>query len=228
MVNMKDEYGLEIDPEDKKYLRMIHLIARKYPINARCGYEDYLSVGIAALADARGKYDATRKAKFITFAYHCIKNAIEKEFQRNHNLVSGCIPYHIQGDKKAEDKIRFLNATTVSLSISRKEIQDAGLAPPVRNKRFRPAFKDIIMESGLDNPRNNAERLEIKEKMTEMIATLEDDEQDIIYRRVFQGDTFQQIADAKEMTWRAVNYQFHHALETLKRRCTVAGLDIYA
>jgi DNA-directed RNA polymerase sigma subunit (sigma70/sigma32) len=138
------------------------------------------------------------------------------------------MPYNLKKEDGLKEKIQFLNATTVSLSISRKELDDLGIAKSARYVRHRPSLKEVIVESGIDNPDVYAEKKEIASKMDALIDTLEDDEKDIIYRRIFRGHTFQEIADAKRMTWRAVDYHFRRSLEKLKTRCKRVGLDIYA
>lgn len=221
---------IEVPDEFKDYIDLVHRIAHAYPTNARCDFEDYVSVGLAALAQARELFDPTRGVKFSTYAFPIVKNAIEKEFQHNANAISGCTPYFIKKDEKHRRAINFINNTTVSLSISRKDLDMHDVSPQTypSPKRLRPSLKEIIVESGTHCPETAAERSEIIDKVDEIIAGLEPEEQDIIFRRVFHEDTFQEIADAKKLTWRTVNYRFHKSMEKIKDKLREAGLEVYA
>jgi RNA polymerase sigma factor (sigma-70 family) len=218
---------IEIPEEFREYASMVHKIAHGYPENARCSYEDYMSVGLAALIEAKQTFDPNRGVKFSTFAYTCIKNEIEKEFQNNVNALSGCSPYFVNEVEGERERISFLNNSLVSLSETKKSLDDRFQQ---ENWSFKPTapLKEIIVESGLSDPEQFAQWGEMREKVVEILDSLDADEKDIVYRRVFEGDTFQAIADAKKMTWRTVNYRFCRGLEKLKDKMIEAGLDIYA
>jgi RNA polymerase sigma factor (sigma-70 family) len=223
---------IEVPDEFKEYIDMVRRVAHAYPTNPRCDFEDYVNVGLAALAQAKISYDPDNKtgAKFSTYAFPFVKNAIEKEFQATANAISGCTPYFINKGEAHREAIRFINNTTVSLSISRKDLDSYNLLPSHNPspKRMRPSLKEIIVESGTNCPETSAERGELIDKIDSIIADLDADEQDIIYRRVFHEDTFQEIADAKKLTWRTVNYRFHKCMDKLRDKLLEAGLEVYA
>jgi RNA polymerase sigma factor (sigma-70 family) len=231
MVDKVEHYGLDIPNECKPYIRMVHSIAKRYhkETNPRIDYDDLVSVGLAAIMQARETWDENRNPRFSSYAYPHIKTAIEKEFQNTINVVSGCTPYHINNTEGAKEEIEFINANTVSLQASRKTLEGLGEAVPARGTgRHKPTLKEMMIESGANNPHACAERAEIAEKVDAIIAELEREAQDIVYRRVFCGDTFQDIAKAKKLTWRAVNYSFHKSMGKLKDKFEQAGLKIYA
>ena len=229
---MQNEIQTITVPEDfEPYIDLVRRLAHSYPTNARCDFEDYVNVGLAAMAKAKELFDPNAGVKFITYAYPIVKNAIEKEWQQNANAVSGCTPYFVNKSDEDREHIRFINNTVVSLSASRKDLDLDPLKIYTQGgvpKRIRPTLKEMIVESGIDCPESFAQREEIIAKVDELIADLEPEEQDIIYRRVFQEDTFQQIADDKQLTWRTVNYRFHKSMEKLKEKLLEAGLEVYA
>jgi len=230
MVNKIEHYGLDIPAECEPYIRMVHSIAKRYhkETNPRIDYDDLVSVGLAAIMQAKNTWDENRNPRFSSYAYPHIKTAIEKEFQNTINVVSGCTPYHIKNTEGAKEEIEFINSTAVSLQSSRRTLSIEGFKCSTPINHRKQTLKEMMIESGANNPHACAERAEIAEKVDAIIAKLEREAQDIVYRRVFCGDTFQDIAQAKSMTWRAVNYSFHKSMGKLKDKFEQAGLKIYA
>ena len=230
MIVHNEQPTIEITDEYEDHINLIYRIARAYPTNARCDLDDYVSVGMAAYAEAKKSFDPERGIKLITYVYRPIKNAIEKEFQNNANVISGCTPYFINKDEAHRDKIRFINNTTVSLSTSRRDLSDFFHIAPhayTSGKSIQPSLKEMIVESGTNCPQECAERTELIEKVDAIIESLEPEEQDIIYRRFFNEDSFQKIADATNLTWRVANGRYHKCMEKLRDRLIEVGLNIY-
>ena len=222
-------------PDDEKYMGIVYRLAHKYdkfPTNGRCDFEDYVSAGMAALNMARRSFNPTLKTKFSTYAFPFIKNAIEKEYQGIANAVSGATPYHVNNTEGVREEISFINNTMVSLT---GPVDDDGKPYPSRpqpanaaQKQIKPQLKELIVASGKGDPAANAERNEIIETIDTIIDSLDKDDRDIIYRRMFAGDTFQQIADAKDLSWRAVHLKFGNLKKKLRMKFEEAGLDEYA
>ena len=222
---------MEVPVEYEDYINLIRRIAHSYPTNARCDFEDYVSVGMAAFVEAQKTFDPTLDIKLITYIYRPIKNAIEKEFQKNANALSGCSVYFVNKSEEDRAEIEFLNRTAISLSASRKDIDEFYNVPlfvTASGKNIKPSLKQLIVESGANCPETHAQRGELIEKVDAIIDDLEPEEQEIIYRRIFQEDTFQEIADATQLSWRTVNYRYHKSIEKLRELVVKAGLDIYA
>lgn len=230
MVDKIQYYGLDIPEDCEPYIKLVHSIAKKYhkTNNPRIDYDDLVQVGLSAIMQAKTTWDEDRNPRFSSYAYPHIKTAIEKEFQNNINAISGATPYHINNTEGAREEIEFINATTVSLQASRRTLTIEGFkcATPINSRK--QTLKEMMVESGANNPHACAERAEIAEKVDAIIGELEREAQDIVYRRVFCGDTFQNIADAKKLTWRAVNYSFHKSMGQLKDKFVQAGLNVYA
>jgi len=223
MKYLKTEYL----PEDRQYIDMVYKIAHKYGENTRCSFEDYVSVGLMALHKARETFNKDEGVQFQTYAYHLIESAILKEWQANANELS-CSPYHVKNTEGAKEEVSRQNATVISVHQDvggddgshfniQNSISTSGINAQVRN-----------VASGAMTPIEAAEQEEIMEKVDDILDTLDKDDRDIIIRRMFQGETFQYIADVKKMSWRTVNYKFHKIKNELKDRFVDAGLDVYA
>ena len=222
---------LDIMPEHQEFIDLIYRLAHAYPENPRCSFEDYVSVGMAALECARQSFDEGREIKFSTYTYPFIKNAIEKEFQNNVNALSGATPYHFNNTEGAKEEIQFINNTSISLSANRRDLDESPYIKHIdwQQPRYkRPTLKEVIIESGAFNPERRAEQIEISNALSAAMGQLEEEERDIIFRRLFNEDTFQDIAEATNLSWRAVNYRFHKSLEKMKELLIEAGMDIYA
>jgi RNA polymerase sigma factor (sigma-70 family) len=222
-------YDIEYAPEDEPYIKMVYKIAHEYATNARVDFEDYVSVGLAALYKARETYEEGTNAKFSTYAHSVIENAIKKEWQENANMLS-CSAYHAKNTDGAADEIRFQNATALSLDVSKRLTNPADDDKPKASgaaHKEKPV-KPVILASGTDDPEEAAQKDEIIQKVDAIIEEFDKEDRDIIYRRVFAGETFQHIADAKKMSWRAVNYRFKKLQDKLKTKFSKAGLNIYA
>ncbi|MHA2064814.1 MAG: hypothetical protein ACXABY_10610 [Candidatus Thorarchaeota archaeon] len=165
--------------------------------------------------------DKTEKAKTLgAYIAWSVKNAIAKEFQKNVSILSGCSTYLVKKDETTMKDVIRINNSVISLSATRNEREEFGERTP---------FKEIAETSGEYSPTSMAERAEIQSKMIEIMQTkLDSDEREIVYRRVFEGDTFANIAKTQKLTGRAVTYRFHKALEKMRVPCEEAGLEIYA
>jgi RNA polymerase sigma factor (sigma-70 family) len=222
---------MEVPVEYEDYINLIRRIAHSYPTNPRCDFDDYVSVGMAAFVEAQKTFDPTLDIKLITYVYRPIKNAIEKEFQKTTNALSGCSTYFINKSDEDRAEIEFLNRTAISLSASRKDIDqfyNAPLMVTASGKNIRPSLKQLIVGSASGCPQTSAQRSELIEKVDAIIDDLQPEEQEIIYRRIFQEDTFQEIAEATRLSWRTVNYRYHKSIEKLRELVVKAGLEIYA
>lgn len=62
-------------------LRLVVYIAKKFE-NTAAGIEDLISIGTIGLMKAVDTFDATRKARFSTYASRCIENEIRMQFRR--------------------------------------------------------------------------------------------------------------------------------------------------
>ena len=74
------DLGTEYEDEAKAILiehnlRLVVYIAKKFD-NTGVGVEDLISIGTIGLMKAVDTFDATRKARFSTYASRCIENAI--------------------------------------------------------------------------------------------------------------------------------------------------------
>ena len=217
---------IQIPTQYKDYEDLVFRIAHSYPENSRCEFNDYVNVGLAALAQAERDFDPGRGVQFITYAYIVVKTAIEKEFQDNVNALSGCTPYFINEVDGTREYISYLNNSMVSISETKKSLDDRFQQEGWKFSLNAP-LKEVIVESGIVDPERVAEVNEMRDKIIEIIDTLEPQEKDIVYRRLYEGDTFQAIADAKNITWRTAYYHFYRSLEKLKDKLQEAGLDIY-
>ncbi len=232
---MKDkDTDLDVAPEYAPYIDMIHSIARNYATNPRCDVEDYVNIGMMALYEAIKKYDpvANPNTKLSTFAYPFIDNAIRQEFQRTNNTLSGCTPYHIKQTEGAAEQIKYINSSTVSLTASRGSLEETPYYPVSKstyNKwKRKPLLREIVVESGIDEPDVRAERMEIAEKVDAIIADLSKQDQEIVFRRAFSSHTFKEIAAATGISQRQAHYRWEQLQETLKEGFVAAGLDVYA
>lgn len=213
--------------EDRPYMKMIYGLAHKYTDNPRCSFEDYVNVGLMGLHRARQTYTNNKSTKFSTHAYNVIKNDMMKEWQNNANVLS-CSAYHIANTKGAKEEIEFQNATTISMNQPNKN------QPNKNHREITPSgFTNYnktakAVASGSFSPEEVAEKSEIIDKVDSILDSIDEDDRDIIIKRIFEGETFQYIAETKDMSWRTVNYRFHKLMESLKPRFIEAGLDIYA
>ena len=234
------ETDLDIAPEHAPYIDMIKSIARNYAVNVRCGMEDYISVGMMALSEAIRKYnpDENPNTKLSTFAYPFIDNAIRQEFQRSNNTLSGCTPYHIKNTEGAAEEIKYINTSIVSITATRGDLDGAfGANMPINltlrhaNPKWawrRPLLREVIVESGVGSPSEQAERMEIADKVDKIIAELPRQDQEIVFRRAFSGDTFKEIAAATGISERQAHYKWERLQSTLKEGFIAAGLECYA
>ena len=62
-------------------LRLVVYLAKKYE-NSGVPAEDLISIGTIGLMKAVDTFDATRKARFSTYASRCIENEIRMQFRR--------------------------------------------------------------------------------------------------------------------------------------------------
>ena len=222
---------IEVPEDMQEFLPIILSLADKYYENQtpRISYEDYVNVGLAAAYKARESFDPTRGAKLKSYVYSAIRNGMNDEFSQTRNVVSGCTPHRLKTNPEVRAEIDFINNTALSLSVSRHDI--VPMYPPTHEyqpKRPRPTLKEIIVESGIDGPLARIERIELQEQIDLLIDELDEQSQQIVYRRIFDGDTFQSIADDNGWSHRTVTYRFNKALEQLKSKCEEVGLDIYA
>ena len=65
----------------ERNLRLVVYIARKFE-NTGVNIEDLISIGTIGLMKAVDTFDATRKARFSTYASRCIENEIRMQFRR--------------------------------------------------------------------------------------------------------------------------------------------------
>lgn len=218
---------IEYLPEDEPYIEMVYKIAHKYGENTRCSFEDYVSVGLMALHKARASYDDKQDVKFQTYAYRLIETAIMKEWQSNANELS-CSPYHVKNTEGAKEEVDKQNATVISVH---QDIGNGEGGPlTIQNSISTSGINSQAhsMPSGDLSPVEAAEKEEIMRKVDLILDGLDKDDRDIVIRRIFQGETFQYIADVKGMSWRAVNYKFMKIKDELKVKFESAGLDIYS
>mgnify|MGYP000389998755 CR=1 FL=1 len=80
------DLGTEYEDEAKAILiehnlRLVVYIAKKFD-NTGVGVEDLISIGTIGLMKAVDTFDATRKARFSTYASRCIENEIRMQFRR--------------------------------------------------------------------------------------------------------------------------------------------------
>lgn len=222
---------IEVPDELQEYMPMILKLAERYDQNEtpRASREDYINAGLAAAYDAIESYDSTRGAKLKTYMWSAIRNRMDDEFTQTRNVVSGCTPHRLKTDETVRKEIDFINNSALSLSVSRHDIVPVYPKNPMAEpKRPRPTLKEIIVESGIENPLERVEKLEIQEQIGALLEELDDQSREIVYRRIFDGDTFQSIADDNDWSYRTVTYRFTKALELLKNKCEKFGLDIYA
>jgi len=218
--------NITFNEEDKPYMKMIYGLAHKYAENPRCSFEDYVNVGLMGLHKARQTYKNNKSTKFSTHAYNVIKNDIMKEWQNNANILS-CSPYHIENTENAKEEIEFHNATTISMNApNKKQPNKTREITPSGFTNYNKTAKAVA--SGSFSPEETAEKFEIIDKVDSILDSLDEDDRDIIIKRMFEGETFQYIAETKDMSWRTVNYRFHKLMESLKPKFIEVGLDIYA
>lgn len=214
--------------EDEPYIALIYKLAREFSgkTNARISLEDYVNVGLAALHKARQVYEKERPEKFITLAHTIIHNEMNDEWAQAANELS-CSQYHIRETPGAKEEVDFQNATILSLSRTvceedRQRLSDVIPASSGMSKNFAGS-----LPSGMREPAESIEQAEVICKVNQILNTLPEDDQDVVKRKIFEGQTFEEIADARHETWRQVNYRYHKVLGNLKNRFIEAGLDTY-
>lgn len=214
---------------DEPYIAQIYKLAYEFhgKPNARIAWEDYVNIGLAALETARKTFDTTRPEKFLTFAYNIIHNEMSDAWAENQNELA-CSQYHIKNTDGAEAEVKFQNATIVSLSRTvceddRQRLADSLPASSGIAKNFAGS-----LPSGFREPSESVEQAELVFKVNQIIEDLPADDKDIVRRKIFEGQTFEEIAEARHETWRQVNYRYHQVLDDLKEKFVDAGLDIYA
>ncbi len=218
---------IEVPEGCEDSLPYICKLVDKYSKNARCDAEDYFSVAFAAVFRAKEKFEELseedklhKKETLGAYIGWAIKNAILKEFQQNVSSLSGCSPYLVKKNEETMRDVIRINNSMISLSATRNEREEFGEHIP---------FKEIAETSGEYSPNTMCEKAEVKAKMIQIMESeLDPNEQEIVYRRVFAGDTFASIAESQKLTGRAVTYRFHKALEKMKEPCEQAGLQTYA
>jgi RNA polymerase sigma factor (sigma-70 family) len=214
---------------DEPYLAMVYGLAGEFNgrPNARISLEDYVNVGLAALEKARQTYDEKRDGKFSTHAHNIIYNEMVDEWAQAQNELS-CSQYHIRNTEGAKEETAFQNATIVSLSRTLKEEDRQRLADSLPTSSGMAKNFAGSLPSGFREPSETVEEAELVDKVDEILKTLPADDRDVVHRKIFEGQTFEEIAEARKETWRQVNYRYHQVLEDLKDRFIEAGLDIYA
>ena len=211
----------QYNKEDEPYIRMIYKIAHGFTENTRCSFEDYVNVGLFALNMAREKFD-NKSANFQTLAYTMIKNAILAEWQKTSNELS-CSAYHINNTEGAKETVKFQNKSKVSLS---QTINNASGSKDLTIESMAADTND--MPSGSYSPEEVAEKNEIKEEITVLLSELDKKDRDIIYKRIFDGETFEHIAEANNTSWRRIHYRYNKIKQKLRTRIIERGLDEYA
>lgn len=224
---MKNMNTIQHLPEDEPFIKMVYDIAHKYVENPRVSFEDYANVGLMALHKARATYKDDMDTKFTTYAYNLIERAVMKEWQENANELS-CSAYHVKNTEGAKELVGFQNATVLSLSGHLKS-EDGDLSDIIPSG-FSASTQSAkrTLASGLQSPEEGAQTAEIIEKVDAILDSLEPQDRDIIYRRMFQGETFETIAQMTGLTWRQAHYKYGKLTESLKDDFVEAGLDIYA
>ena len=79
--NIRDGKPNARDPLITHNLRLVVYIAKKFESPA-VNVEDLISIGTIGLMKAVDTFDATRKARFSTYASRCIENEIRMQFRR--------------------------------------------------------------------------------------------------------------------------------------------------
>ncbi len=225
---MNELLEIQYPAEDEPYIKMVYEVAHKYAENARCSFDDYVSVGIMALHKAKETFDPAKGVKFTTHAYGIIDNDIMKEWQNNVNELS-CSTYHVKNTEGAKEEVAFQNATIVAMH-NRDRDDEQGLEHDISPSGGFTSVNKVAkaVASGSLSPEEGAQTAEIAEKVDAILDSLDDDDKDIIISRMFQGETFDFIASKMNMSWRSVNYRYHKVKESLKDKFVAAGLDVYA
>ncbi|MCI0561215.1 MAG: hypothetical protein MN733_22240, partial [Nitrososphaera sp.] len=170
--------------------------------------------------------DPSINKTFLKFAYGNIYNAILKEWQENANALT-CSTYHIENTEGAKEEVSFQNATTISLNRLPCEEEIATLAEFLpQSSGFAKLGKSI--PSGWNSPDVEMEKNEVIEKVDSILDTLPPEDKDIVYRRMFQGESFDHIAEIKGESYRHIHYRYYRILESLRDKMVEAGLEDYA
>jgi len=227
--------NIQYSPEDEEYIRIIYSIAHEFPTSARCDFDDYVNVGLMALQTARETNTEPDKAKFTTYAHAVIRNAIMQEFLKNRNILK-CSRYEYNNVAGAAEDTDFHNTKTISLDVKKDKGDDRvvwanntyGAAHKASGRGRRKTLREIIVASGIDRPDEAAEKSEVMEVVSRIVDSLPRDDKDIIYRRVYEGDSLQKIAVEKNISWAAANQRFGQVMQRLKEEFEREGLGDYA
>jgi RNA polymerase sigma factor for flagellar operon FliA len=196
-------------------------LRRRYTLTA--SFDDLCSMGLAGLAVAVDRFDATRGASFVTFAYHKIRGAILDGLRRSDRQYSFDVRCRHAAERRATKKLAANDDVSTSVAGSGTDRETAEIASSlshIATIHLAAVSGDEDIPLGLDDL---VHQHEIRDRVQEAIASLPEKEREVIALYYYCDGSFADVAAKLGISRPWASRLHKRALATL--RALLAELD---
>lgn len=233
-----NEYGKEKSAEIREkliieYSPLVKIVAGRLSmyLGSNVEYDDLVGYGVFGLIDAIDKYDMMKEVKFETYASLRIRGAILDQIRK-----MDWIPRTIRQKQKQVDAVSREIETSCGHSASDTEIADKlGISGDEyctwqnQMKITNVISLNEFMEQGsevpngqnntssqFENPEDNIERTELKEKLAQALNLLTEKERKVVLLYYYEDLTLKEISEVMEVSESRISQLHTRAIEKMR------------
>jgi RNA polymerase sigma factor for flagellar operon FliA len=171
-------------------------LRRKYTLTA--SFEDLCAMGFGGLAAAADRFDPSRGASFITFAYHKIRGAILDGLRRSDRQYSFDMRCRLAAERRAAvevaDDTESFTDDDLAAEIGESVPEIASSRRHLATLRLASVFGGGDEDAPLD-PDEEVYRHQVSERVREAIARLPAKEREVIELHYYSDGSFADVGD---------------------------------
>jgi RNA polymerase sigma factor for flagellar operon FliA len=201
-------------------------LRRRYTLSAT--FDDLCAMGMTGLAIAIDRFDPSRGASFVTFAYHKVRGAILDGLRRSDRRYSFEMRCHVAAERRAAEQLAFDDGLLSCGSESRIET----VADDIAASMTQVATLHLAAVSGADDehtplePDEAVHQREVRERVQLAIARLPEREREVISLYYYGDGSLADVAAQLGISRAWVSRLLKRALAALRNPLAELGEDL--
>lgn len=218
----KETKAVEVRNEiAEKYLQLVRIVCGRLAVNlpVHVDKDDLLSSGYFGLLDAIERYDVKRQIKFETYAGVRIRGAMldylrevdwlpvsKRQKLRQMEQTRGRLENRLGRTATEAEIARELAITIAEVRELAKESQAASVIP----------LEEYLKTDTMQDPANDAEKLELKEELAGAIECLPERERQVVTLYYYEELTLKEISQVMDLTEARISQIHKQAINRIR------------